>query len=388
MLVFSVWAGVFYWRSLRGARPVSNGNIYNVSNSQVPETNQSIDQSEASLMLPDNFSIEVLERNLGDARVIIPDMNGNLLVSRSEQGIVTLIRIENGSAVGKEDVFQNLNNPHGLALDPQNKNILFIGEENNILRADLSTKGQPQKVIDLPAGGRHTTRNLLFGPDGRLYASIGSSCDTCVERDQRRAAIYSLNKDGSDFKLEASGLRNSVFMKTNPETNEIWATEMGRDFLGDNLPPDEVNIIKSGRDYGWPYCYGKNVHDNAFDPGNAVSCSEKEPSLIDIPAHSAPLGLDFIPSDSRWPEEMRGDLIVAYHGSWNRSEPTGYKLVRFDLNEGGALQNESGVDFVTGWLRGGESQGRPVSVLIRPNGVMYVSDDKAGVIYKIEYREP
>ncbi|HSB35222.1 MAG TPA: PQQ-dependent sugar dehydrogenase, partial [Nitrospirota bacterium] len=163
----------------------------------------------------------------------------------------------------------------------------------------------------------------------------------------------------------------------------LWVTEMGRDLLGDNTPPDEINIIDQGRDYGWPFCFGKNVHDDDFDPEGARVCRQPAtvPSHIDIPAHSAPLGLAFFPEEG-WPKEFRNDLLVSFHGSWNRSSPTGYKIVRYRLDGEGRYLGVK--DFVSGWLKeDGTSLGRPVDIMIRPDGMIFVSDDKAGVIYRI-----
>ena len=260
----------------------------------------------------------------------------------------------------------------------------------------------------MPSGGGHSTRPIKFGPDNRLYVAIGSSCNVCQEKDDRRAKIFSLNRDGGDFKEYAKGLRNSVFFTWSYIDGKMWGTDMGRDFLGDNLPPDEINIIEDGKNYGWPICYGKNIHDAEFDPvrnsppkgpsgaqsageiSNGVDknsiCSNLEPSYIDISAHSAPLGLAFIPEEG-WPQEYWHNLLVAYHGSWNRSEPTGYKIVRYKLDAKGNYLGEG--NFIIGWLTAtGEVLGRPVDILIKPEGVMYISDDKAGVIYKVEYIPP
>ena len=205
-----------------------------------------------------------------------------------------------------------------------------------------------------------------------------------------------MKEDGSDFKKVASGLRNSVFFDWSYVDGKMWATEMGRDNLGDNLPPDEINIISgpstdargqsSIPNFGWPICYGKNIHDTNFDKNQYIQdpCNNKIPSYIDLPAHSAPLGLAFIPEEG-WPEDYWYDLIVAFHGSWNRSEPTGYKLARIKLNDKGEYEGME--DFISGWLAvdGKTSLGRPVDVIAQSGGIMYVSDDKAGVIYKIQY---
>jgi glucose/arabinose dehydrogenase len=246
--------------------------------------------------------------------------------------------------------------------------------------------GAAEKIADLPSGGGHSSRTLLFLPPpdaDKLLISVGSSCNVCAEEDWRRAKVLLLNADGK-LQTFAAGLRNAVFMRLHPETREIWATEMGRDYLGDNLPPDEINKIQAGRDYGWPSCYGDNVPDSDYlsTTADSKACQDKTPAVIDIQAHSAPLGLDFFPLKG-WPEAYRQNLLVAYHGSWNRSVPTGYKVVLFRFDAQGKLRDRR--DFITGWLPPDKNSsiGRPVDVRIRPHGLIYISDDKAGVIYRM-----
>ena len=208
-----------------------------------------------------------------------------------------------------------------------------------------------------------------------------------MEDDERRAAIYSMNKDGSDFKQYATGLRNAVFFAWSEVDGRMWTTEMGRDFLNDDLPPDEINIIYEGENYGWPFCYGTGTHDITFDISQDAArfcANEAAPSYINLPAHVAPLGLAFVREEG-WPQDMWYDLIVAEHGSWNRSEPVGYKLTRLKLDAAGNFLGEE--DFITGWLTEDGALGRPVDVLIQPGGIMYVTDDHAGVIYRITYQD-
>ncbi len=411
--------GVFYlWTKFKGAQPVfrtpDKNIIEQIPGSSEPNVPEAINNTEFPLTLPKGFAISIFAQNLPGARDMVMDNFGNLWVSQTKEGKIVQLEVKDGLVVRKNEVFKNLNNPHGLAIEGT---MLYFAEETKVSRVALYSDGQVEKLTDLPKGGRHYTRSLLFGSDGRLYISIGSSCDVCYEKDERLAAIYSMNKDGSDFSMAAKGLRNSVFMAINPADGKIWATEMGRDNLGDNLPPDEINIISvqsgveetadnqrglkssSGRaaeplDFGWPVCYGKNIHDINFDKNTYIQnpCSQKTPSYIDLPAHSAPLGLSFIP-ESGWPEEMQNDLILAFHGSWNRTEPTGYKIVRIKLGDKGEYLGMDSTgspqveDFIFGWLSkdGKSSLGRPVDVLALPGGIMYISDDKAGVIYKLQY---
>ncbi|HYE22267.1 MAG TPA: PQQ-dependent sugar dehydrogenase [Verrucomicrobiae bacterium] len=379
---------LFYWYNLRGVGPVINGPPGNIAD--IIDNNQGSGKTENNtefpLKVPESFSISVFARNVSGARMMEFDVDGNLWVSRTSQGRVTAYRVENGQVGGVLAEITGLRNPHGIAFDPQDPSVLYIAEEHQITKRRLSDSPQ-QKIANLPTqGGGHFTRTIRFGPDNRLYVSIGSSCNVCDESDPRRAAIYVMNKDGSDFKQYAKGLRNAVFFTWSDVDGRMWATEMGRDLLGDNIPPEEINIIEEGKNYGWPICYGNNIHDTNFDKKTYIRnpCMEpfETPPKVEMQAHSAPLGLAFVPEEG-WPEDMWYDLIVAFHGSWNRSEPTGYKLVRIKLDEKGNYQGTE--DFITGWLTKEGVLGRPVDVMIFDGGTMYVSDDKAGVIYKITY---
>jgi glucose/arabinose dehydrogenase len=322
--------------------------------------------------------------------VIVEDPLGNLLVSIISQGKVVALPDKNHDGIADEviTVAEGLHSPHGLAFRCGKTCKLYIAETDQVAVYDYDQinlkASNKKKIIDLPDDGGHFTRTIMLMPSpnqDKLLTSVGSSVNAAYEKDWRRAKILISNTDGTNLKIFASGLRNSVFMAIHPLTGQIWATEMGRDYLGDNLPPDEINIIEQDKDYGWPDCYGKNVHDTDFDK-NTNPCKEpyKTASYIDIPAHSAPLGLAFFPEEG-WPEEYWYNLLVAYHGSWNRSIPTGYKIVRYKLDkEGNYLGKE---DFITGWLTEEKRAfGRPVDILIRP-GVIFISDDKAGLIYKV-----
>lgn len=375
------WVGNFWWDNLRGIGPVLRAPSGNISEiiKQKEQNN-----TDFPLILPNGFSIDIFAENLSNARVIKQDILGNFWVSQTKEGLVTFLENKDGKIINSVSIFKNLNKPHGLAFDPENPLILYIAEEDKISRVKLYTESSMEKIIDLPSGGRHFTRTIGFGSNNRLYVSIGSSCDTCEENDERRASIYSMREDGSDFRKYADGLRNAVFFTWNNITNKIWATEMGRDYLGDNLPPDEINIIEEDKFYGWPWYYGKNVRDKEFQSRTSLNLRrELAESYIDIQAHSSPLGLDFIPADSEWPRDYWYDLLVAYHGSWNRTEPTGYKIVRFKFDEEGNYLGEE--DFISGWLQDDGALGRPVDILVMADGVVYITDDHAGLVYKVSY---
>ena len=380
-----VLAGIiFYFAQSKVPMPVQNPPEQNDSqsnNNPLPAENT----TGKPLKLPDNFSIEIFAKNLPGARVMAFDHFGNMWVSRTSAGVVTQLEIKNGVVAGQNDVLRNLRKPHGLAFDPTGNGMLYFAEENKVTRIATYSDDTGQKIADLPTqGGGHFTRTLGFGPNDRLYVSIGSSCNVCDESDERRAAIYSMKKDGLDFKQFASGLRNTVFFTWSYVDGRMWGTDMGRDLLGDNTPPEEINVLEEGKNYGWPICYGKNIHDDNFDKKQYIRnpCSDKQAPQVEMQAHSAPLGLAFVPEEG-WPEEYWYDLIVAFHGSWNRTTPTGYKLVRIKLDAKGNYEGTE--DFISGWLAGSTVHGRPVDILIQPGGVMYVSDDNAGIIYKVTY---
>ncbi len=395
-----VWLGWFGWENFRGVGPAikpAAGDIAETINSTPPEAQNSTD---FPLDLPDGFAISVFAQDyLERPRDLELDPTGALIVSDVGRNAVFALVDENGNGIVDETVTvaQNLNHPHGLAFRCEGDGCsLYIAEENQVGRWDYDrishVASNKKTIIELPSGGAHTTRSLIFRPDGRLLVSVGSTCNACLEEDSQRATVLSANPDGSDLQNLANGLRNAVFMTVHPSTETVWVTEMGRDYLGDDLPPDEINVLRDElSNYGWPNCYGNNVSDRTFDDPRQFlvdPCSIAVPSRLDLPAHSAPLGLDFIEGDG-WPEDLQGDLLVSYHGSWNRSQPTGYKIVKFEnpfyrCPDNARCVNPSlSEDFISGWLTGSSALGRPVDVLVQPDGTLYISDDKAGLVYRV-----
>ncbi len=349
------------------------------------------------LSLPDGFEIGVFAKNLGNARDLEFSPDGTLLVSIPADGKVVALpdKDKNGMADGNTDVLAMLERPHGIAFHGGK---LFVVEETRVVRYlwdEENLKAVRERVLfNLPKGGRHFTRSVAFDSKGQMFISLGSSCDVCSESNEWLAAVIVSNPDGENPRLWANGLRNSVFITINPETNELWGTEMGRDLLGDALPPDEVNIIRENKGYGWPKCYGNKKHDKDFDKKpfieqvvgtlEEVRCGYTESPVYEIPAHSAPLGLTFINS-SQFPKDWQGDLLVSYHGSWNSTKPVGYKVVLLDV-DGDTIKGEE--DFITGFLPSGGSSpsqayGRPVDLAFDKSGSLFISDDKAGIVYKV-----
>jgi glucose/arabinose dehydrogenase len=332
--------------------------------------------------LPPGFTASVFASGLGSPRFLTLDPSGTLLVSIPSQGRVVALPDPNGSAL---TVVQDLDRPHGLAWKDGN---LYVAETGRVLRfrynpATRKATDAAVVVASLPRGGSHWTRTIVFDPDGRLYVSVGSSCNVCREQDGRRAAVLRYNADGSGEELFATGMRNAVGLAFSPATGALWAAVNERDLRGDDVPPDYITEVKAKGFYGWPDCMtvrGRAVIDERFGPNGR--CSAVTPPTVEIQAHSAPLGLAFY-TGGQFPPEYRGDLFVAYHGSWNRSVPTGYKVVRVRFKDGKPTGVE---DFATGWLHDGRVLGRPVDLIVGRDGALYVSDDSSGRIYRITYR--
>ena len=338
-----------------------------------------------TIYLPPGFGVSVFAQGLRDPRMMALGLNGHLYVA--ERGAGRIVRLPDRDLDGVVDdievVAEGLNAPSSIAFYQDGS--LYVGETKRVLRLSAPDERgvfQEQEIVvdGLPSGG-HSTRTVLFSPDwSSLFVSIGSSCNVCVEEDQRRATIMRYNPDGSGGQVYAQGLRNAVGITFRPGTGELWATNNGRDWLGDDQPPETVYQIREGDNAGWPYCHSGRIVDP--DYGSPNSCDGVVAPAVEMQAHSAPLGLAFY-SGSQFPEEYRGDLFVAFHGSWNRAAPTGYKVVHIPIQDGKAGQVQ---DLATGWLRADGSQwGRPVDVLTSADGSLFVSDDSGGTIYRIFY---
>lgn len=345
----------------------------------------------AQLKAPPGFHISVFADNIDSARMLVFSPGGVLLVSESGEGKVVALPDpkHTGKAERTVTVLDNLNEPHGLAFYEGN---LYVAENDKIRRYEWDEAklhaSNPQSLAKLPAGGGHSTRSIVFR-GGKMYISAGSSCNVCIEKDPRRASVMEFNPDGSGMKVFAKGLRNAVGIAVNPKTDTVWVTVNGRDWLGDDLPPETIyDLGKDGGDGGWPYCYGDRVPDTNFTKPGDNRCQNVLEPKVQMQAHSAPLGLAFY-EGSEFPAEYRNNIFIAFHGSWNRSIPTGYKIVRVKLDDKGQPQGGA-EDFITGWLapretKKGRWMGRPVGIAFGSDGSMYVSDDSAGVIYRITY---
>ena len=342
-----------------------------------------------SLKLPPGFRIALFVRT-ESPRMMAFSPGGVLLATSESGGTVTAFpdADHSGQPTAKVTVLKDLNGPHGIAF---RHGQLFVAEVTRLVRyswdeARLQATN-PAVIAALPESlGGHMTRTILFA-NQKLYVSAGSSCNVCAEKDPRRAAVFEMNEDGSDQHPFASGLRNAVGLAFNERTGTVWVTDNGRDLLGDDLPPDEIDDLgPGGGDFGWPFCYGNRIPDTSFG-GTAERCRMTIPPRVELQAHSAPLGLAFY-TGQMFPQEYHADLFVAFHGSWNRSVPTGYKVVRIKMNDNGEPQWVQ--DFITGWLPPGEKRrgkwmGRPVGLVVGPDGSLYISDDGSGSIYRVTW---
>jgi glucose/arabinose dehydrogenase len=341
----------------------------------------------AGLHLPAGFQIEIYAGNVTEARSLALGDDGTVYVGSSGQGKVYAVQPDrngDGRADGVRILASGLDTPNGVAFL---KGDLYVAETRRIQRfRDIARQPRqtPQIVYDrLPRESHHGSRYLRAGPDGKLYVSIGAPCNICEPGDPY-AALARLDTDGGGFEIIARGIRNTVGFDWQPSTGELWFTDNGRDWLGDDLPAEELNRApRPGLHFGYPYCHAGDVPDPKFGAGK--SCAGYTAPAWKFPAHVAPLGVRFY-TGGQFPAEYREQLFIAQHGSWNRSRKQGYqvRLVRFSNGKPVADQ-----PFIEGWLDGKERvSGRPVDILQMPDGALLVSDDLNGVLYRVHYERP
>ncbi len=333
-----------------------------------------------------DLDIKLFARLPGPVRMLAFDDTGRLYASIPKLGAIYLLKDENRDGFAEQPILFHvgLDRPHGLVWDGDK---LYVAETSHLLElqdrnGDNSIDTERTILDGLPDDGGHWTRSLALGKDGSLYLSIGSRCNACAEADPLRATVIKVDPATGQSAVYASGLRNSVGLAFAPGSDVLWGSDNGRDMLGDNVPPDEINRIAQGQDYGWPYCYGQRTPDPEL--GSAARCKETIASVVDLQAHSAPLGINF-GAGLKAPAEYRNSLYVALHGSWNRTTPTGYKLVRIPFVDG--RPSGPAQEFLRGWLLDDSAWGRPVDPVVGPDGNLYLSDDRADAIYRIHWKK-
>jgi glucose/arabinose dehydrogenase len=336
------------------------------------------------LTVPAGFKVQVFARVAG-ARWLALGPDGAVYVSQPGRGQVTRLVDATGDGVADSQrvVLSDLERPHGMAF---HKGYLYVANTDGVVRARLGADGVPagsaERVNSYSSGGGHWTRTVIFGADSAMYVSIGSTCNVCEERSPDRAAVMRYDEDGRNGRLFARGLRNAVGMAVHPTTKRIWVSQHERDNLAPNhqdLPAEEINVLRDGGDYGWPYCHDDRVPSPEY--GNAARCATTVAPALRMQAHSAPMALEFLDRATTFPSDYRGDALVAFHGSWNRDVPTGAKVVRVRLRDGRPV---SYADFVAGWQRpDGSRWGRPVGIVVARDGSVLISDDMGGVVYRV-----
>jgi glucose/arabinose dehydrogenase len=336
-----------------------------------------------NVRLPTGFKMEVYTDQVPGARSLALGQRGTLFVgTRARGGKVYAVSGTPGAGQPTvRTIANNLNTPNGVAF---RDGALYVAEINRLLRFDdieatLDQVLQPKVVRDdLPKDGHHGWRYIAFGPDGKLYFPIGAPCNVCNE--PKYAVITRMNADGSGQEVFARGVRNTVGFTWHPATKQLWFTDNGRDWLGEDAPPCELNVAtRAGLDFGFPYCHGKDIKDPEF--GQLGDCGKITPPVQLLGAHVAPLGVKFY-SGSRFPAAYRGDAFIAEHGSWNRKQKSGYRITRVKLDGTRAVRYEP---FATGFNRGDDVFGRPVDLLMLEDGSMLFSDDTSDAIYRISY---
>lgn len=341
-------------------------------------------QIAARLQPVEGFAVNLFATGLPAVRMLQATPEGDVLATRPRAGEVVLLQRPDasGRSPGRRVLLSGLDRPHGIDLAD---GWLYIGEGTAVGRVRFNSRtgqleGDYQHIItDLGGDGNHWTKTVRVGPDGFLYLSQGSTCNVCEEDDKRRATLMRFNTDGSEGHVYATGLRNSVGLDWSPRDNALYATDNGRDLLGDDFPPCELNRIEQGGFYGWPYINGFGDMDPTLGAGHEARLPTARSPVHGFRAHNAPLGIRFLRGE-HWPADYRHSALVALHGSWNRTEPDGYRVVSLHWDDKGHIEER---DFLAGFEQNRHYLGRPVDIVESPDGSLYISDDYAGVVYRV-----
>lgn len=344
------------------------------------------DEPNLGISLPKGFKISIYAENVPEARGMALGDNGTLFVGSRKKGNVYAVVDTNGDFKADKvyTLAKNVKQPAGVAFRDGSLYYSAIGSIYRMdnIEANLENPPAPVLVTDrFPTAEHHGWKYIAFGPDGKLYVPVGAPCNICEEEDSIFATIARMDPDGSNLEIIAHGVRNTVGFDWHPQTGELWFTENGTDWMGDDVPPCELNrLAQVGQHYGYPYCHGDDIKHKDFSAGK--NCDDYTKPVQNLGPHVAPLGMLFY-TGSMFPAEYRNQVLIAEHGSWNRSTKIGYRVTMVKLNG-----NESAgySDFATGWLRGGDDViGRPVDLVQMKDGSVLLSDDYANMIYRITY---
>jgi glucose/arabinose dehydrogenase len=342
------------------------------------------------LKTPAGFNVSVFATGLGRPRMMAVADDGTVYVTRRGSNDVVALKDKDGDGRSDETriVVKDLEHVHGIAL---RGNQIYLATPAEVWLSERKQDGSlsaPRKIADgMPNGGQHSSRTLGIGPDDMLYINVGSTCNNCTEVNKQNATMQRMTLDGKSRATYAKGLRNTLGFGWHPETREMWGMDHGTDFLGDDVPPEELNRLVQGKDYGWPRCYGEQRPDPTRDKPEGMTreefCAKTEPAVMTYQAHSAPIGFVFY-TGSQFPAEYRNDALIAIHGSWNRNPPTGFRVVRVKFENGKPIRFE---DFLTGFTieDGAAHFGRPAGLAIAHDGALLISDDSNGVIYRVAH---
>lgn len=347
------------------------------------------------LRVPDGFAISAFATGLGAPRMMALGPDGTVYVTRGDSGDVVALKDTDGD--GRADsriiVASNLPGVHGIAIKD---NRFYFATISSVFMSEAGFDGRPgptRMILEgLPNGGQHARRTIQFGPDNMMYLSIGSTCNDCAEPNPENATILRVSPNGMSRTVYARGLRNTLGWAWHPQTRELWGFDHGSDFRGNDVPPEELNLIREGGNYGWPFCYGARTVDkwSHYDPPNKMTpqayCASTEPAALQYQPHSAPIGFVFY-TGSQFPSQYTGDAFASMHGSWNRNPVSPAKVIRVRFQNGRPTRAE---DFVTGFLRanGQTLIGRPAGLLIAADGSLLISDDANGAIYRVSFGDP
>ncbi|SDY06387.1 sorbosone dehydrogenase family protein [Nitrosomonas sp. Nm33] len=336
------------------------------------------------IKLPPGFSISLWAK-VPDARALAIGDKGTVFVGSKSAGNVYAITDHHGKRQVRI-IASKLKLPSGVAF---HQGALYVAAVDRILRYDQieeNLEQPPQPIVvtnSFPKETFHGWRFIAFGPDNLLYVSVGAPCDACEADQSRYALISRIMPDGSNYEIFAQGVRNSVGFDWHPETKELWFTDIGRHWMSGKLPPDELNHAPSkGMHFGFPYCHANNILDIKF--GAKRGCEQSTPPAIGLEANVSPMGMRFY-TGNMFPNEFKNQIIIAEHGSVNQRTQTGHQLEWIHIDNNKMLKKEV---FATGWLENGSAWGKPVDVLVMPDGALLVSDDQAGAIYRISYSKP